>query len=147
MTPDLIANFQSPNVSKERVQAAAANLFAVFQKRLRGTGAVVPIEVECPLDVFRSCFGEKGTPACIRGYRSYQREDFTSLELPRGWEYFVKQDGNGQCLAFPVLMKEVLTFTQPNYELSEDGTIVKIEEVLPIERVLVRACLNGYQLS
>ena len=62
VTQDIIATYEAPEIkNKRRVEETAVYLFVTIQKRLTSTGCT-PFEVSMPLDVFRHCCGQKGTP-------------------------------------------------------------------------------------
>ena len=118
LTQDIIASYEVPEImDKRRIEETAVNLFMTIQKRLTGC---TPFEVSMSLDVFRHCFGQKGTPAAVPGYMNYILDDFRDIPLPPYWVFLVDSDGVGRQIVFPVLMKPKLSFTKQNYCLDDN---------------------------
>ena len=146
VTQDIIATYEVPEITdKRRVEETAVNLFVTIQKRLTITGCT-PFEVSMPLDVFRHCFGQKGTPTAVRGYMNYILEDFKDIPLPPYWFLLVDSDGVGQQIVFPVLMKPTLSFTKQNYCFDDNRHLSAVLEWCPVEKILIRLCTDAYKL-
>ena len=147
MTPDLVAEYAVPPVSDVgRTHEAVLQLFLCIQGRLRGSGNS-PIHVTFPLDVFRSLFGGKGSHAAVRGYCNYHAVDFSSIPgLPPTWNYLVDKTGVGRQVVFPVLMKPMLHWSKENFQKDKAGNIVKVDNRMPLERVILRVCTDAYKL-
>ena len=143
---DIIATYEVPEITdKERVEETAVNLFVTIQKRLTSTGCT-PFEVSMPLDVFRHCCGQKGTPAAVRGYMNYILEDFRNIPLPPYWFFLVHSNGVERQIVFPVLIKPTLSFTKQNYCLDDNSNLSTVLERCPVEKILIRLCTDAYKL-
>ena len=80
----------------------------------------------------------KGIASEHKGYKMYNLDDFSKLELPDTWWYYLDHHGEGKAIQFPIKMKSVLSWT-PKRFVFKDG-LLKQAKRLPIEKAKIHFC-------
>lgn len=113
-----------------------------------GLGAEThPVQMDISLDVFRNLFGKTNAPAAmVKGYKQYQKLNFSDIGLCVGWDHPVNKDLYGRTLVFLILMRPVLQWSKENFHITSSGDLRRIAP-FPIEKVMLRCCTDAFRLN
>ena len=101
---------------QERIDFGRETFLLELQHYLQGqTAQNHPFEAYINFDVFHKLFETATpTPAAVRRYKAYQHSDFDGADLPVWWDRIVNKDHYGRCFVFPILMRQILSWSPVN---------------------------------
>ena len=137
----------SSGITTERLDFGRETLLLSLQQYLRGqTAQNHPFDSHINFDVFRKLFETATpTPAAVRGYKAYQHSDFDGAGLPVWWDRIVNKDRYGRCFVFPILMRQILSWSPVNYTVGDHGELLELPRT-PVEKVLVRCTTDAVRI-
>ena len=148
LTREVIETYDHPTgITKERLDFGRETLLLSLQHYLRGQAAQNhPFEAHINFDVFRKLFETStATASAVRGYKAYQRSDFDGTDLPVWWDRIVNKDRYCRCFVYPLLMRQILSWSPVNYTLDDHGELQELPRT-PVEKVLERCTTDACRI-